>query len=66
MTPGHLIDLLPTVLEVTGAKRPAEVAGLPVPPLPGKSLVASLRQGRFREARFAVVLSRRPSRHPRG
>ncbi|MEK7781628.1 MAG: L-rhamnose mutarotase [Verrucomicrobiota bacterium] len=36
--PGHLIDLVPTVLEVTGAKRPAAVAGWPVPPLPGKSL----------------------------
>lgn len=37
--PGHLIDLVPTVLAVTGAKRPESVAGLPVPPLPGKSLV---------------------------
>jgi arylsulfatase len=37
--PGHLIDLVPTALELTGATRPAEVAGLPVPPLPGKSLV---------------------------
>lgn len=36
--PGHLIDLVPTALEVTGATRPAEVAGLSVPPLPGKSL----------------------------
>ncbi len=36
--PGHLIDLVPTVLDVTGAKRPAKVSGLPVPPLPGKSL----------------------------
>lgn len=36
--PGHLIDLVPTVLEVAGAKPPDEVAGLPVPPLPGKSL----------------------------
>jgi arylsulfatase len=36
--PGHLIDLLPTALEITGATRPAEVAGLAVPPLPGKSL----------------------------
>ena len=36
--PGHLIDLLPTALEVTGATRPAEVDGLAVPPLPGKSL----------------------------
>ena len=37
--PGHLIDFVPTVLELTGASLPAEVAGLPVPPLPGKSLV---------------------------
>ena len=27
------------MLEITGAQRPATVAGLPVPPLPGKSLV---------------------------
>jgi L-rhamnose mutarotase len=38
---GHLIDLLPTALALTGAELPAEVAGLPVPPLPGKSLVAT-------------------------
>ncbi|MEY4387781.1 MAG: Arylsulfatase [Verrucomicrobiota bacterium] len=37
--PGHLIDLVPTALEVSGAMRPTEVAGLPVPALPGKSLV---------------------------
>jgi len=37
--PGHLIDLVPTILDLTGATRPATVAGLPVPPLPGKSLV---------------------------
>jgi arylsulfatase A-like enzyme len=37
--PGHLIDLVPTVLEIVGGKRPATVAGMPIPPLPGKSLV---------------------------
>jgi arylsulfatase len=37
--PGHLIDLLPTLLDLTQTKPPAEIAGLPVPPLPGKSLV---------------------------
>jgi len=37
--PGHLIDLVPTVLELTGGKQPATVAGLPVPPLQGQSLV---------------------------
>lgn len=36
--PGHLIDLLPTALDVTGASVPATVAGLAMPPLPGKSL----------------------------
>lgn len=36
--PGHLIDLLPTALDITGAKLPEKVAGLTVPPLPGKSL----------------------------
>ncbi|HSQ56719.1 MAG TPA: arylsulfatase [Gemmata sp.] len=38
-TPGHVIDLLPTILEVTGGKRPEKIAGKPVPPAPGKSLV---------------------------
>lgn len=38
-TPGHLIDLVPTVLEVTGAKRPERVNDTPVPLPPGKSLV---------------------------
>jgi arylsulfatase len=36
---GHLIDLVPTVLELVGGKRPVTVAGLPVPTLPGMSLV---------------------------
>jgi arylsulfatase len=38
-TPGHLIDLLPTILEVAGGKRPATWEGKPVPAPPGKSLV---------------------------
>ncbi len=37
--PGHLIDIVPTVLELAGAKAPAPVDGPPVPPPPGKSLV---------------------------
>jgi len=37
--PGHLIDVVPTLLEITGVEMPEEVAGLKVPPLPGKSLV---------------------------
>ncbi len=38
-TPGHVIDLLPTILEVVGGKRPEQWQGKPVPPAPGKSLV---------------------------
>lgn len=37
--PCHLIDIVPTVLELVGGTRPAKVADLPVPPLQGKSLV---------------------------
>jgi arylsulfatase len=38
-TPGHVIDFVPTILEVAGGKRPVQVDGKPVPPAPGKSLV---------------------------
>ena len=38
-TPGHVIDLVPTILEVAGGKRPEKWGGRPVPPAPGKSLV---------------------------
>jgi arylsulfatase A-like enzyme len=37
--PGHVIDLVPTILELTGGKRPETIEGEPVPPSPGKSLV---------------------------
>ena len=38
-TPGHIIDLLPTILEVAGGQAFKTWAGQPVPPAPGKSLV---------------------------
>jgi arylsulfatase A-like enzyme len=37
--PVHLIDVVPTLVELTGAKLPATVDGQSVPPRPGKSLV---------------------------
>ncbi len=37
--PGHLIDVVPTVLDISGGQQPATIAGLTVPPLPGRSLV---------------------------
>jgi arylsulfatase len=36
--PGHVIDIVPTVLEVAGGKRPQSYNGQPVPPPPGRSL----------------------------
>ena len=38
-TPGHLIDLMPTILEAAGGKRLERWEGQPVPPAPGKSLI---------------------------
>ncbi len=36
--PGHLVDIMPTVLDVAGAKYPAEFKGKPIQPLEGRSL----------------------------
>lgn len=41
-TPTHVIDIMPTVLELAGASRPAEIKGHAVPPAPGRSLVPAL------------------------
>lgn len=38
-TPAHVIDIVPTVLEVAGISKPREWNGAPIPPSPGKSLV---------------------------
>lgn len=38
-TPGHVVDLVPTILEAAGGKRFEIREGGPVPPAPGKSLV---------------------------
>lgn len=40
--PGHLVDVVPTVLEVTGLKKPEEVKGVKVPAAPGHSLARFL------------------------
>jgi arylsulfatase A-like enzyme len=37
--PGHVIDFVPTILELAGAKAPPVWNGTPQPPLPGQSLV---------------------------
>jgi len=38
-TPGHVIDIVPTILDVVGVEKPKEWQGEPIPPAPGKSLV---------------------------
>jgi len=42
--PGHLVDLVPTLLDITGGKVPAGVKGFDMPPLPGKSLVPAFKK----------------------
>ena len=44
--PCHVVDLLPTILELAGARGPGEVEGRPAPPLPGRSLVPVFRRDR--------------------
>jgi arylsulfatase A-like enzyme len=39
--PTHLIDIVPTYLEVAGVTKPGQWNGEPIPPAPGKSLVAA-------------------------
>jgi len=41
-TPGHLVDVVPTLMELVGGKPFETVNGQPVPPAPGRSLVAAL------------------------
>jgi arylsulfatase len=42
--PAHFIDVVPTVLEVTGARKPQTIGGQSVPLAPGKSLVSSFQK----------------------
>ena len=42
-TPGHVVDIVPTILELAGTQKPADWKGQPMPPAPGKSLVAALK-----------------------
>jgi len=41
-TPAHVIDFVPTVLELAGIQKPKEWNGEPIPEAPGKSLVPAL------------------------
>jgi arylsulfatase len=41
-TPGHIVDIVPTLVEIAGGKPLQEWQGAPVPPAPGRSLVPAL------------------------
>lgn len=42
--PGHVIDIMPTILDVAGVVKPKVLNGDEVPPAPGKSLVPVFRE----------------------
>lgn len=42
-SPGHVIDIVPTILELAGVEKPKSWKGSKVPPAPGKSLVPSFQ-----------------------
>jgi arylsulfatase len=46
---GHVIDFMPTFLELAGAEYPQSFHGRNLTPLPGKSLVPALKGGRLGE-----------------
>jgi arylsulfatase A-like enzyme len=44
MNPGHLVDLVPTLMELAGGRKPDTWNGQPIPPAPGRSLVPVFRK----------------------
>ncbi len=46
---GHVIDFLPTFLELAGAEYPSEIRGLETPPVEGRSLVPFFNSDRTEE-----------------
>lgn len=45
--PGHLVDIMATVIDVADASYPANIRGLKTPPLAGKSLLPLLQEKEF-------------------
>jgi arylsulfatase len=43
-SPGHVIDIVPTILELAGVEKPKSWKGVPIPRAPGKSLVSSFSE----------------------
>ncbi len=51
-TPGHVIDIVPTILETVGIEKPGTWQGEPIPAAPGRSLLPAFQRD--------VVLERAP------
>ncbi|MBN2295964.1 MAG: arylsulfatase [Pirellulales bacterium] len=43
-TPAHIIDIVPTILDVVGIEKPTEWGDKPIPPAPGRSLAPAFHQ----------------------
>lgn len=43
-TPAHMIDIVPTILDLVGIEKPTQWEGEPIPPAPGRSLRPALTQ----------------------
>lgn len=43
-TPSHVIDIVPTILDVLGIEKPENWNGAPIPPAPGKSLLPAFAE----------------------
>jgi arylsulfatase len=43
-TPAHVIDFVPTILDILGMEKPTEWDGEPIPPAPGRSLVPAFHR----------------------
>jgi arylsulfatase len=43
-TPSHVIDIVPTILDLLGLEKPAQWDGEPIPPAPGRSLVSAFAE----------------------
>lgn len=52
---GHIVDIMPTLLEIAGASYPARNETGEIPPLEGVSLAASLRGGKVKRENPVIV-----------
>lgn len=51
-TPGHILNIMPTILEVTGAKYPTTYQGNSIQPLEGESLLPTFLNGKQKVADY--------------